>query len=212
MDDSSRHFFTDAAEINVVHYTPPDMTVPLNEYVVGLAAFAVSSLQAHAESERLQKELALTDPTLQVTTLVVESLRRSLPEKSFTAPVSVDSDDKDRRKPNVGSGLVLDIKTLKWGLTEVLGAGYYYVPYQGRARLLRFPEGKVIWQEFCAIEDKDLNNLPAAKVFLENNGALLKAKLGQHASICAERFVSSLLRNVGSEKATPLNIYKRANG
>ncbi len=90
--------------------------------------------------------------------------------------------------------LVLDIRTKGWGFTYFpTDWKHYRVTYNAKMRLIDTATRTVVHKANCNRMPKRTGTEPTRKQLLANNAALLKQKLDEQASICAEKFKKKLM-------------------
>lgn len=199
MDHAERDLLSKSEAVRVVYYTPPDFkvppgTMPLIMFGALGGAIAAASME-QSQGQQTVKEYDVQDPIIQVR-------RRFAPHVGVLLNVDMSEetsprqdDDLDSLKKEFTQGYILDLKTNKWGIFRNPFQTFHYVGYQGRARLIRASEKKVVWQGVCDLEEKDNDKMPHITEFEENNGALLKNNLAKLAASCADELLKQLAGN-----------------
>jgi len=194
IDQSTRESLKQTSQIKAIHYNPPDLLVPINQSLLmgfGAVGGALAGLQAQSQAQQMTKEYGLQNPAIRVKSTFLSSISKQLESNSLTSlEEPLKDDDLDKLRVKFQQDTVFDFMTKMWGISTVPFQGYHYVTYRARARLIRFPEGKIVWQGACDVEDKDLARMPHWTEFVENNGALLKEKLNKLADSCANELVA----------------------
>lgn len=195
IDKSERESLKHTSQIKAIHYNPPDLWVPISQsgplMAFGAVGGAIAALQNQSTAQQITKEYGLQDPAIRVKTNFLASISKLLETNNITSiQEPLKETDLDELKAKFQQGTVFDFKTKMWGMSTVPFQGYHYIVYYARARLIRFPESKIIWQGTCSAEDKDPVRMPHWTEFLENNGAVLKEKLNKLADSCADELMA----------------------
>ena len=102
----------------------------------------------------------MNDPIIQVKNGFLPSLQRVFPKTSMSEIANPrQDDDLEKLGQEFDQGLLLDLKTIKWGILTKVGQGDHYISYQSRARLVQLSENTVVWQGVCDLEDRDATNM-----------------------------------------------------
>ncbi len=191
LDPATRESLKQTPEIKVVHYGPPDLQLEgraRTGYGGSAGTAAVVASQAKLEARR---ELAVDDPVVRIKANVVSALSRTLTATRLTdVPTAMPDDQMQSLKGFFGKETVLDFITTYWGLAPVPFQPHDLVLYRARARLIQFPEGKVLWQGACDLEADESEGIPPGK-----DGALTKVlvvnnTLDRLGDRCAELLVA----------------------
>lgn len=199
------------SDVTVVHYpTPPFRRVhpqtaagwsaiPLLGLVAGPVAEAASAQRGLEVGEQVRVQLGLDDPVKRVHERLVAGLAstprfRLLP----TAPARFLSHDAPSElRATLGSGLVLDFRTISWGIvaaTKFLpGTTHQYQAFYGvRVRVVRLPDSGVVWQAGCTSVGRNPKGKWTHEELTADDGRLLKSKLNEAADACADQLVAQL--------------------
>src|SRR5262245_14780476 len=199
LDEATKVSLGGVREIRALYYTPPNLFVPVNPVpgmFFGAIGGAIAGFEAMSRSEQMVKAYGLIDPIIQVKTELRPSVQTSFPDASIVDIATPRQDDAlGVLKGEFQQGLLLDLKTIKWGIFTKVGQGDHYVSYQGRARLVQLPEEKVVWQGVCDFEERDDTTLRHITDFEANNGALLKEHLTKLATICSGELTKQLTKS-----------------
>ena len=164
--------------------------------VVGLVTGGMSDLQtAQRIGMALRRDYGIEDPVLRVKTTLAETLARQA-TLSNIRPVTatMQSDDPSELKRLLGSGLVLDFKTVTW-MTQYTAAdaSRYVSIYRARARLVALSDGKVLWEGECKGQVQDPTKPLTFEELTANQGAALKSHLHDVADRCASDLFTQLM-------------------
>lgn len=198
MDLAERESFSGGQQIQVLYYGPPDLLVPPGPALMmfGAVGNAIAANMPQSQGQQMVKAYGLEDPIIDVMHRFIPSARavlsNGIKEEATNRGQEVHLDELTKE---FGSGLILDLKTVKWGIFRNPFQTFHYVGYQGRARLIRPSEKKVVWQGVCDLEEKDTDNMPHITEFEANNGALLKDNLAKLAASCADELMKQLAGN-----------------
>ena len=185
-------------EIRVVRYPPPmfDIANPGNR-VVG-SVFGVSGGGIAVPSQGF----AAADPVRAVQDRFAASLGF---ETGLTNLRPVDdvppSDRLDETGKAFGHGLILDFKTLRWGLSyDPQLWTRYRVVYSARARLVRADDASLAWQGICDASEREAAPGTTMGELTAADAALLRDKLDDAARSCSEDLVRQFLRQAGRDQ------------
>ena len=187
----------DEREIRAVRYEPASLSFRSRLGAAQLPGIlALASLGADiadsARGPQLMKEYGLTDPAGAVQERLLAALAGELGlQKLRTMPDPLTSDELDALKTAVGTGPVLDVKTLAWNFQyDQNSFSGYLVYYSARGRLVRLDPPRVVWQSTCYLPGKQ--SLPVDQ-FTANNGALLKVTIAERVEQCVQFLRDELL-------------------
>jgi hypothetical protein len=191
LDPAERARLAGSYPIRVVHYAP----------ITKLAVIRLGGGFERASTTFVD----LADPVLEVEARFVEGIRGALgegavqpveavPFSTHTPAVSV---EPEKLRELLGPVVALDLETIGWQLPFVsrsfidASRTTYGVEFAVRARLLRLSDGKVLWQEFCAVQKGD--DPMALGKLAADDWALLRARRLVVARTCADQLVRSFL-------------------
>ena len=104
-------------------------------------------------------------------------------------------DTLDELRQRLRTGLMMDF-TSDWRLEAYQGIYFpprWYLTYSARARLIQLEQSQVVWQGVCAHVGNDpTSNRPTLYV-LQNDTALLNAKLNEAADTCVQELTRQFL-------------------
>ena len=187
-----------SAEVRAITYTPAPFVLMSAGKVAagslfGIVGGAVAGNSMTKAGQELIATYGVTDPAIDVRERLAQTLANDfgLQPTPDTAPAT---DSVAELKARFRDGAVLDTRTMGWQLIYYPADwGHHYLIYGGRARLLRLSDGKVLWEGKC------FRKLPDAKgsrrtvdEYRANNGELLKQRMGQATSGCAEELIAHL--------------------
>lgn len=168
--------------VHAVHYPPARIFfVESSGYTTAAVLFSPLVVLAQtAESRSLASELELEDPVGRVKERLSAALESRTKVNRVASPP--ERSDPETLRKVLGSGLVLEVRTEKWGIDN------NRAKYAAGVHLLRLSDGATLWQAVCndSIADKDKPS-PTLDELKADRGELLKAKLGQAADACAEQ-------------------------
>lgn len=198
LDQATRDSLKRADEIKVVHYFPPDLEFQGTARVgFGASAGAAMAIQQQAQAQQTQ-ELMLQDPVLRIKSNVMTSVAKILETNNLTPlPTPLQDLQVNALKGMFGKGTILDFATTYWGVAPIPFQPFDLVLYRARARLLRFPEGKVLWQGNCDVEADESAGMPSDKDVPVTKGLLLNNTLSRLADRCSEQLVAQFTDNSG---------------
>jgi hypothetical protein len=191
--DEDRRGLAGAPRVHVVHQPALRIfTVEGRAHNAALLFGIVGVMASVGHSMSVQQELKPEDPVLRVKQRMASVLAGELGVRGVNVveePIASDQPDDLRMK--LQGGLVLDARTIAWGLHNDRAR------YEGRARLLRLDDSTLLWQANCEhILDEDKES-PTREALMANGGALLKANLAKAADRCADALAASLIGKTG---------------
>ena len=172
-------------QIHVVHHLPARLFwVESSGYtVVVLLISPLVVIAQGQESQKLQGDFRLEDPAPHVKHRLAALLQNELGLTNVRAVSDPPKNDEvETLKQVFQTGVVLDVRTMKWGIDN------NRAKYSGRARLVRLADSAVLWEATCDdfIADKAKPS-PTMEALTANDGELLKSKLGEAADLCANQ-------------------------
>lgn len=201
MDQAMKSSLQNVQDIKILYHKPSDFEVPPNSLLMmgGAVGGVLAAVEAQSRSEQMTKAYGLVDPTMQVKREFVHTLRTIFSNARFSEEIKPHQDDDlSKLAEEFRQGLVLDLKTTRWGMLSVPLQGYQYVLYQNRTRIIQLPEQKVLWQGVCDLQEKDAVKMPGIAEFEANNGALLKDNFSKMTAACSDLLAKQL---TGAEAA-----------
>ncbi len=191
IDPATRESLKQTPEIKVVHYSPPELQLEgraRTGYGASAGTAAAMATQAKLEARR---ELTVEDPVVRIKTNVVSALSKMLTATQLTnVPTAMPDDQLQSLKGFFGKETVLDFSTTYWGLAPVPFQPHDLVLYRARARLLQFPEGKVLWQGACDLEADESQGISPGKEGELSKALVVNNTLDRLADRCAELLVA----------------------
>ncbi|MBS1116768.1 MAG: exported protein of unknown function [candidate division NC10 bacterium] len=164
--------------------------------VVGLVAGGMSDLEtAQRIGVALKRDYGIEDPVVRVKTKLAEILALQA-RLSNIRPVTatMQNDDPSELKRLLGSGLVLDFKTVTWMTHYTAADASRYVSfYRARSRLMNLSDGTVLWEGECKAQAQDPKKPLTFDELTANQGAALKAHLQDVADWCASDLSTQLM-------------------
>ncbi|GEM_PF-1244953 len=145
-----------------------------------------------AAGNKMISEYFLDDPTLMVKERFISSLETDLALGSIHhKKEAVKKDSLKSLNEIFGNGVVIDFRTLTWGLTFYpWDPTHYYLTYSLRSRLVQLENKKILWQGVCRYRGYDSKPRPTMAQLKANNGELLKGKLEQAVIECSEQLAN----------------------
>ena len=200
IDQATRDSLRRVDEIKVVHYFPPDLQVQGTGLVgYGASAGAAAAIQAQTQNQQAH-ELALEDPVLRIKSNVSTSLTKILATNNLRAvPTPMQELQVDKLKRIFPQGTVLDFATTYWGVMPLPYHPFDLVLYRARARLLKFPEGTLLWQGRCDLESDDSAGMPKDRTAVVTKALLVSNTLNRLADRCSEQLVAQFSGTENSE-------------
>jgi hypothetical protein len=174
--------------VYAVHYGPHEgfMIESSGYSAAGALLSPLAVLLAAAEGRGLRSELQLEDPVARTKARLISALQSSSKLQNVQDLAEAqNSDPLDRLKKTHGTGVMLYVRTTRWGIDN------NRAKYQASARLVRLADSSVLWEATCGqwIADREMP-VPTREQITADSGALLKAKLGEAADACADQLAS----------------------
>lgn len=200
LDPAARASLKQTPEIKVIHYLPPNLEMQGRTHVgYGANAGTSTAMQAQAR-DQVAGELMLPDPVTRVMTNVVNSLSLSLNSKNLTpVPNAMQEVPVDRLNTVLGPGTFMDFATTYWAISPLPYNPHDLVMYRARARVLKFPEGALLWQGNCDLEAEDSVGMPADKGTPVTKGMLLANTFERLADRCGEQLAAQFNAGPGGQ-------------
>jgi hypothetical protein len=109
--------------------------------------------------------------------------------------VMVASDSIEALRAAVTSPLVLDFRTISWGVANLRGGGDpkpedpMYTHHFVRARLIRLSDGEILWRGVCGLRGYPGDDTVQLQQLTAAGGVLLRQKLTASADRCSDELV-----------------------
>ncbi len=180
----NRKSLSSQPEVHAVHHSPSRVfTYESTGYSAASALFTpLLAIAQVYEGTGLQRDLRLEDPVQRAQDRLVSKLQAHFNVTNVhVVPDPPKNDQIATLKQVFQKGLVLDIRTMNWGLDNSRAM------YSARARLLRLEDSTLLWQATCKyVADATLPS-PSMASLKANDGELLKTKLLDAADGCADQ-------------------------
>jgi len=157
----------------------------------------LGALAMISEGNAFIKDNGIPDPAIGIS----ESLRKGLAEKyqlveSAATEASLNDDSLDTIvKSYSGNDFVVDVKTINWSYGYMpVNWNSYQVRYVARARLIDVKGSRIIAEDFCARNPKELSEAVSHEKLTENHGQFLRAKLSTYSAECANELAKRMLK------------------
>src|SRR5436309_2349898 len=163
--------------------------------VGGLVTGEAMIKYSETRGQPMVAEYSLEDPVLTVRDEFVAGITSRLELSNMTIRENAVGDDElTKLRETLGDSVLIDLKTVEWGLfTAPLRFSQYYVEYVARGRLVNLREHKILWQTKCAYRRSDRESPSNWDELTANSGKLMKEKLKEHAVACARALLSNFL-------------------
>ena len=188
----------DQPEIRVVRHPPPafDLGNPGNTVLGSVFGLSGGSPVAGPQGTgEIARAFGLTDPARTVQDRFTASLAFELGLSSLR-PVDnvVSGDGFDDLQKAFGTGVVLDLKTMRWGISPDPQFGTRYrVDYAARARLVRVEEATVVWQGACDASEREAERGATLGELTADDAERLTEKFRDAAQACADELLGQIL-------------------
>jgi hypothetical protein len=188
----------DQPEIRVVRHPPPafDLGNPGNTVLGSTFGLSGGSPVAGAQGRgEITRAFGLTDPARTVEERFTAALAFELGLSSFR-PVdeTAAGDGLDDLQKAFETGVVLDLKTIHWGLSPDSKLWTRYrLEYVARARLVRVEEAKVVWQGVCDASEREAEGGATLGELTADDAERLTEKFRDAAQACADELLGQIL-------------------
>jgi hypothetical protein len=188
----------DQPEIRVVRHPPPgfDLGNPGNTVLGSVFGLSGGSPVAGPQgTSEIARAFGLTDPARTLQDRFTASLAFELGLSSLH-PVddAVSGDGFDDLRRAFGTGVVLDLKTVRWGISPDPQFGTRYrVDYAARARLVRVEEATVVWQGACDASEREAERGATLGELTADDAERLTEKFRDAAQACADELLGQIL-------------------
>lgn len=129
-------------------------------------------------------------PMIAVRDRLVGKLKSDLSVYSFKhldETVDIGEETPEKLKARLGSGLVMDFTGTYQVIYYLAAASKYHMYFNGRARLVRLDDGKVMWVGNCRTDIEDPDNKPSIDDLRASQAARLKQWLSRGAAECSKQ-------------------------
>ncbi|HWR87505.1 MAG TPA: hypothetical protein VN277_03690 [Acidiferrobacterales bacterium] len=136
------------------------------------------------------QENNIPHPMVAVRDQLVGKLKSDLSVYSFKhldATLDIGEESPEKLKARLGNGLVMDFTGTYQVIYYLAAASKYHMYFNGRARLVRLDDGKVMWVGNCRTDIEDPDNKPSIDDLRANQAARLKQWLGRGAAECGKQ-------------------------
>lgn len=107
--------------------------------------------------------------------------------KHLETTVDIGEDSVDKLKARFGSGLIMDFSGGYQVIYYLTSPSSYHMYFNGRARLVRLEDGKIMWAGNCRTDVEDPDNKPTIDDLRANQAARLKQWLDRGAAECSKQ-------------------------
>jgi hypothetical protein len=159
--------------------------------VFGPIGLATAEMKAQKSGARVRAKIGLEDPVFLVRDKFLTGIAAELGIEQPSLLEELYINDLEQRIPTLESGLLLEFRTMGWGIGAVSNpfrANLYGVGYQGGVRLIRLEDRQILWKGFCIVGTRDDQKATIAAL-QEHEGSLLREWLAEAAEKCAEIFL-----------------------
>jgi hypothetical protein len=188
----------DQPEIRVVRHPPPafDLGNPGNTVLGSVFGLSGGSPVAGAQGTgEITRAFGLTDPARTVEDRFTAALAFELGLSSLRPVDEIAAGDGlDDLHQAFGTGVVLDLKTIHWGLSpDSTLWTRYRLEYAARARLVRVEEATVVWQGVCDTSERAAERGATLGELTAHDAARLTEKFRDAAQACADALLGQIL-------------------
>jgi hypothetical protein len=143
----------------------------------------------------ITRAFGLTDPARTVEDRFTAALAFELGLSSLRAVDEIAAGDGlDDLQKVFGTGVVLDLKTVRWGISPDPQFGTRYrVDYAARARLIRVEEATVVWQGACDASEREADDGATLGELTADDAERLTEKFRDAAQACADELLGQIL-------------------
>lgn len=107
--------------------------------------------------------------------------------KHIETSVDIGEESPEKLKARLGSGLVMDFTGTYQVIYYLSSMSSFHMYFNGRARLVRVDDGKIMWVGNCRTDVEDPDNKPGIDDLRANQAARLKQWLGRGAAECGRQ-------------------------
>ena len=175
-----------------VHRAPPTFIM----MTPGKGAFAmIGAVAAIADGKRLAKEHGLEDPADTAAAELASDLARARGGTVANSPILLDDDHKDLVSSNIEKArFIVDVAAT--GITAAyfpFDWTHYGLTYSSAFRVIDGSTGAVLAKGRCGLKAKKTPESPTYDELMANDGARLKAMIGDANSTCLAQFKPATL-------------------
>lgn len=195
LDPATRESLKSTSEIKVIHHVAPELYVPTDQPRVAYTGGGGYAALESQTRDLLIREYDLKDPILRVKTNFAAAAGKKLGGPTLTpvpAPFMI-GEGPDRLKMQFGRETILDFATMYWAVVPLPFEPADIVAYRARARLIRLPEGKILWQGVCDLEGKDTSGGPRGANAQGPKAGGLKEAFDLLADTCTDQLVAQFM-------------------
>jgi hypothetical protein len=146
------------SRIYAVHHSPATVFMVRQHTSVSLLLGTPAVLETVSEGKRLQREHRVEDPVPRVKARWVSALQANRVLQANLNMASVhavadppQNDEVNTLKSLFKTGVVFDVRTMKWGLATVDALAIY----SARARMISLEDSTVLWEATCTARSDD---------------------------------------------------------
>lgn len=186
--------FQPGARIAVSRYPIADFAA----MTPGKATFAMlGALAMISEGNSFIKDNGIADPAIDIGAGVRKGLvdKYHLVEFATTELPLHDDSLETIIKSYSASDFVVDVKTINWSYGYMpVNWDSYHVRYVARARLIDVKNSRIVAEDYCARNPKELSDAVSHEKLIENHGQFLRAKLSTYSADCANELAKRMLK------------------
>jgi hypothetical protein len=112
--------------------------------------------------------------------------------KHLDTTLDIGEESPEKLKTRLGNGIVMDFTGTYQVIYYLSAASKYHMYFNGRARLVRLDDGKIMWIGNCRTDIEDPDNKPSIDDLSANQAARLKQWLGRGAAECSKQLTDQL--------------------
>jgi len=146
------------------------------------------------------QEHNIPHPMLAVRDRLVGKLKSDLSVYNFKhleATLDIADESPEMLKTRLGSGMVMDFTGTYQVIYYLTAASKFHMYFNGRARLLRLDNGKIMWVGNCRTDIEEPDNKPSIDELSANQAARLKQWLGRGAAECSKQLTEQFFGRSG---------------
>jgi hypothetical protein len=146
------------------------------------------------------QEHAIVHPMVAVRDRLLGKLRSELGVYSFKhldTTLDIGEESPEKLKARLGGGMVMDFTGSYQVIYYLAAASKYHMYFNGRARLVRLDDGKIMWVGNCRTDIEDPDNKPSIDDLSTNKAALLKQWLDRGAAECSKQLTEQFFGRSG---------------
>lgn len=187
-------------QIHLVIYRSPAFTVatPSNSLVGSVPGVSGGALRMTSGTPG--QDGSVYDPAAVVSEELGKALAFELGLTNLRPRPGPEPDDRPSAlATSLGEGLVLDVKTLRWGMAPDPHLWTRYrVQYVARSRLIRLRDGRTVWQADCDASEREARSGSTLGELTAQDSAVLNDRLREAGTRCSRDLTARFFAHLPS--------------